>query len=79
MTTLKKLILVAAIAVPAIVSNPATAQQSTPRTVNNQGYVDDDTDRGMSPWWGLLGLVGLFGLMRRPDRTHLETNPGSHR
>jgi len=74
MKTLKKVILVLAFVSTAFAVQPISAQQATPQTVDNRNYNDDDNDRGVSPWWGLLGLIGLFGLMRRTDRHHMEAN-----
>ena len=73
MKTLKRLTLISALAVASVTSFTAAGQQSDPQTVNNRSYTDDDGNR-MSPWWGLLGLIGLFGLMRKNDPVHLETD-----
>jgi hypothetical protein len=79
MKTVKRLILVLAFVTTAFASHTASAQQATPQTVNNRTYSDDDNDHNISPWWGLLGLLGLFGLMRKTDRNYVETNPRTPR
>jgi hypothetical protein len=78
MKTVKRVILVFAFVTTAFASYTAFAQQATPQTVNNRTY-SDDNDHNISPWWGLLGLLGLFGLMRKADRNYVETNPRTPR
>lgn len=57
-----------------------TYAQTTPATSNNVSQTDYDNDNtygyrhGASPWWGLLGLLGLFGLVRNKKIVERDIN-----
>ena len=70
MKTIKNLLL--ATALTAMMALPAAAQQNTGTVDNTNTY--SDNDGRMSPWWGLLGLIGLFGLMRRNENQRIVTD-----
>jgi MYXO-CTERM domain-containing protein len=69
----KKLILALMVFLASTFFTSLNAQQS--QQVNDRtNYSSNSTpdDGRISPWWGLLGLVGLFGLMRRSHTDNYE-------
>jgi hypothetical protein len=69
MKKVKTLLVACAIATSTLLSLPVTAQNgANAQTTNYSDNNDNDHDGYVSPWWGLLGLIGLFGLMRNRDK-----------
>ena len=72
------LALLLAVSVPAFAQTSPTNQTTTTQTTDERLATTNDFDRpGPTPWWlGLLGLVGLLGLRRRPVTRNDEFHEG---